>query len=147
MISTEPIESFNKSFDMVSLFVICGGKILLLRRREGKLQGNAWGPVAGKVEGGETPKEAVLRETLEETGVSLKSKQIIKYEKNYFARHGDTDFIFYVFVVELDKYPDVYLSAAEYSEYDWFTPQEALALELVVDEEVPIADYFFGGEL
>lgn len=146
MISTDPIENFSKKFDVVSLFVICGGKMLLLRRQENKPQGNTWGPVAGKVDGGETPKEAILRETIEETGIRLKAKQIFKYEKNYYVRHDDIDFIFYVFAVELDKNPDVYLSAAEHSEYDWFTPQEALGLELVADEEIPISDYFFGGE-
>lgn len=145
MISTEPIKDFDKMFDVVSLFIICGDKMLLLKRREDKPQGGAWGRVAGKVDAGESLEKAILRETLEETGLQITVRQITKYAKNYYVRHGDTDFIFYVFVLELPECPQITLSDREHSEYSWFTPQEALALDLVQDEEVLVADLFSDG--
>lgn len=145
MISTEPIKDFDKMFDVVSLFIICDGKILLLKRREDKPQGGSWGRVAGKVDAGESLEKAILRETLEETGLQLTAKQIKKYAKNYYVRHDDTDFIFYVFILELAECPQIILSDREHSECSWFTPQESLALDLVPDEEVPITDLFFDG--
>lgn len=50
--------------------------------------------------------------------------------------------MFYVYIVELDSKPKVQLKSAEHSEYFWFTPQEALGIGLVQDEEIPIADFF-----
>lgn len=145
MISTEPIKDFDKMFDVVSLFIICNGKMLLLKRQEGKPQGGTWGRVAGKVDAGESLEKAILRETLEETGIEATPKQISKYAKNYYVRHKDTDFVFYVFIMELNEYPHITLSDREHSQYAWFTPQESLALDLVPDEEIPIADLFFDG--
>lgn len=143
MLSIDPIENFNKKFAVVSLFVVCDGKILLLKRQKGKPQEKTWGPPAGKVDGDESLERAICRETFEETGIMVKESQITKYEKYYYVRHGNTDFMFYVFAIELNENPAVVLNPGEHSEYSWLTPQDALKTDLVQDEEVPIADFFF----
>jgi len=55
---------------VVTCFVECEGKILLLKRSEkvGTYQGK-WGAVAGYIEEGETPREAAEKEIREETGI------------------------------------------------------------------------------
>jgi 8-oxo-dGTP diphosphatase len=50
------------------LFVVRGDKVLLIRKKRGHGAGKINGP-GGKLEGGETPLECAVRETLEEVGV------------------------------------------------------------------------------
>lgn len=142
MISNNPIENFNKKFDVVSLFIIYNGKILLLKRQKDKPQEKTWGPPAGKVDNGESLEQATCREAFEETGIKIKIDQIIKFKKKYYVRHGNIDFIFYVYAVEMDTEPLIELMPTEHSGYSWFTPQEALTVKLVQDEETPITDFF-----
>lgn len=142
MISINPIENFNKKFDVVSLFIICDGKILLLKRQKNKSHEGTWGPPAGKADDGESLDEAVCRETFEETGIAVEESKLIRHETFYYVRHESLDFVFHVFALELDKRPEVALRPVEHSEYSWFMPKEALGLDLVQDEEIPISDYF-----
>lgn len=142
MISLEKIENFNKKFDVVSIFIVHGDKILLLKRQVKKPFAGKWGPPTGKVDIGESLEEAMCRETFEETGISLVTDDITKYERHYFVRHGDLDFMFHVYSVEVKNGLDVCLRDIEHCGYEWFTPEEALELDLVEDEEVPIRDFF-----
>lgn len=143
MISLKSIKNFNKKFDVVSLFVIYKGKILLLKRQENKPHEKTWGPPAGKGDASENLEQSICRETFEETNIKITSEEITKAEKHYFVRHGDIDFMFHVYYVELSDKPKVILRSVEHSHYDWFTPKDALDLDLVQDEEVPIIDFFF----
>lgn len=56
--------------------IVSGGKVLMVRRRvsEGEL---SWQFPAGAVEEGETVEEAAVRETLEETGLSVEAVKLI----------------------------------------------------------------------
>ncbi|SEG95107.1 8-oxo-dGTP diphosphatase [Actinacidiphila yanglinensis] len=56
--------------------VVRGGLVLLVRRRvaEGRL---SWQFPAGAVEPGETPQEAAVRETFEETGVDVTAIRVL----------------------------------------------------------------------
>ena len=56
--------------------IVNGGKVLMVRRRvsEGEL---SWQFPAGAVESGETVEEAAVRETLEETGLSVEAVKLI----------------------------------------------------------------------
>ena len=142
MITTVPIENFGKKFDVVSLFIIVNGKILMLKRQLGKPQGGKWGPPAGKAGEGEKLEQAVCRETFEEAGIKITPDKITKYNKSYYVRHEDTDFMFYVFAANMAIEPKVVLNFLEHSEYAWLTPKEALGVDLVQDQEVPTADFF-----
>ena len=142
MISTNPIEKFRKKFDVVSLFVICNGKILMLKRQINKPHEKTWGPPAGKVDKGESIEQAICRETFEESGLKIQEDQITKHQKSYFVRHGNIDFMFYVFAVKIKNKPEIILRTIEHSEHAWFTPQETLEIDLVQDEDVVIRNYF-----
>ncbi|MBD3922180.1 8-oxo-dGTP diphosphatase [Paenibacillus sp. PR3] len=61
-------------FKYTILFIRQGSKILLLNREKASWMG-AWNGVGGHIEPGETPRESVLREAGEETGIILESVQ------------------------------------------------------------------------
>lgn len=142
MITTVPIENFNKKFDVVSLFIIVKGKILLLKRQMGKPQAEKWGPPAGKVDKGEKLEVAICREAFEETGVKISFDKVKKFNKNYYVSHDGIDFMYYVFSINMNTKPDVVLNPLEHSEYGWFMPEDCFALNLVQDQEVPTKDFF-----
>lgn len=56
--------------------IVTDGKVLMVRRRisEGELM---WQFPAGAIEAGESPEQAAVRETLEETGLTVKAARLI----------------------------------------------------------------------
>jgi len=50
--------------------------------------------------------------------------------------------LFHVYSVGLDIEPVVTLRSIEHLGYAWFTPGEAIKLDLVQDEEISIIDFF-----
>ena len=96
------------------------------------------------MDNGETLEVATCRETFEESGIKIDVDQISKHEKSYYVRHGKIDFMFYVFVIELEIKPEIVLRSQEHSEHSWFTPEEALEINLVPDEDIVINNFFFG---
>ena len=63
------------------------GRILLMRRASSKDFGALeWEPVSGRMEAGESPLDAVQREVLEETGLSVTS--IAPFDTFHFDRNG-----------------------------------------------------------
>ena len=59
------------------------GRLLITRRREGAHLGGYWELPGGKIEPGETPEQAAVRETIEEVGVTaspLRRRPAIRYE-------------------------------------------------------------------
>ncbi|MDI9885935.1 NUDIX hydrolase [Streptomyces sp. HNM0645] len=56
--------------------IVHGGRVLMVRRRvsEGELM---WQFPAGGIEEGESPEEAAVRETLEETGLEVKALRLL----------------------------------------------------------------------
>lgn len=63
-------------------------------RNPNKPQGNTWDIPGGKIDQGETPKEAVVREFYEETGVTLDSKDL-EYSGKVFITSEKADFVFH----------------------------------------------------
>ena len=66
----------------VLCFIVKNGQILLIRKKRGLGAGKINGP-GGRIEPGETPREAVVRETQEEVGVTplgLEERGVIQFQ-------------------------------------------------------------------
>ena len=65
------------------------GRVLLSRRPEGKPMAGLWEFPGGKVEAGETPEAALIRELAEELGIDVSESCLAPFT---FASHGYDDF-------------------------------------------------------
>jgi 8-oxo-dGTP pyrophosphatase MutT (NUDIX family) len=85
-----------------------------------------WQPVTGGVEDGETRKEALFREVMEETGV--KNIVAVIEDIHYFEFSDPNLNQEYVYGVEISSSEEIVLDHEEHSEYRWCSFQEALQL-------------------
>jgi len=143
MIYLEPPEDFNPVFEISIGTIQHKGEILLVKRNPNKRQGNKWGMPGGKLDAGETPIQAFIREVYEETGISLEKSEI-EYFKSVYVRYPDYDFHSHMFSTKLSDEPAVKLQKEEHSAYQWFTPTQALELEseLVLDNDVTLKMFY-----
>jgi len=66
-----------KYVDVVGAAIIKDGKLFVAQRPEGKEVGLKWEFPGGKIEEGESPKEALVREIMEELGTLIEVKHYI----------------------------------------------------------------------
>ncbi|MFH8751070.1 NUDIX hydrolase [Streptomyces rimosus] len=69
-------ESSEEKPGISAAIIVGGGRVLMVRRRvkEGEL---SWQFPAGAIEAGETAEQAAVRETLEETGLTVEATKLI----------------------------------------------------------------------
>lgn len=131
-------KDFKPKFEVVGCFLQYEDKILFLHRQDTASQGNLWGIPGGKIEKSESPKQAVIREISEETGFNIANEQIDYLDKVYI-RYPDYDYVFHILKAKVSENPaDVKLSFREHKGFTWVTPQDALSMNLMPDEDVII---------
>ena len=110
-----------------------GGKVLLLRRREGLYIGGQWDIPGGTVEPGETPQDAAVRECWEETGLRAVLGDEVSHYENDDTEGRELRFhtITYVLRVDGDEPLTVTLAPVEHDDCVWLGAAEALELPLV----------------
>ena len=69
-------ETPKKRRDSAGIAIVLGNKILLVHPANGSWQKPIMGIPKGKMEMGETPEEAAIRETFEETGILIHMDQV-----------------------------------------------------------------------
>lgn len=101
------------------------GRILLARRTDGEHQ---FASPGGKVEMGESPKDGILRECLEESNVAIKDMCCYDF-RTHSAPNGKNwvDFLFYSNSFD-DS--DIQNQESEMEPFDWYDVDEALSLDL-----------------
>jgi A/G-specific adenine glycosylase len=75
-------------FDVAVGLVYDGDKLLILKRSDDQMLGGLWEFPGGKLEEGETPKMAVKREIMEETGLTVavgKKLAVVKHAYSHFS--------------------------------------------------------------
>ncbi len=138
--TTRPV-NFSSRFDVVSCFVIYEDQFLLLHRQDDvKKQPDTWGLPAGKIEKGETPMQAMLREIREETGLMIPLVRMKQHHTLYVR--GEYDFTYYIFHTVLIKEPEIILSPREHKAFAWVTQKEALKMKLIKDLDESIKVFF-----
>ncbi|MEE9166330.1 MAG: NUDIX domain-containing protein [Candidatus Neomarinimicrobiota bacterium] len=104
-----------------------GGKplYLLLKRNEEAVYGHLWQGVAGKMQGGETAVETVLRELKEETGLDPNRIFVVDHVSLFYQSYRDRLHVVPVFGVEVES-KEVRLSK-EHTEFRWLSFDDAFA--------------------
>lgn len=109
----------------------------MVLRQDGSTEGDRWGVPAGKCEDGESLAMSMQRELNEETRITAFLEELI-YWGVVYVKYPTFDFIFHIFTLALELRPDVVINLKEAKEYKWCTPQEALGMDLVRDEDTCI---------
>ncbi|MAU41318.1 MAG: 8-oxo-dGTP diphosphatase MutT [Kordiimonas sp.] len=95
------------------------GRILIAQRPEGKAMAGLWEFPGGKVEAGETPERALIRELKEELGIDITEACLAPFT---FASHTYEDFHL-LMPVFLCRRWDGFLQAHEHQALKWVKPQ------------------------
>ncbi len=135
MIYRHPPEGFNAKFSVAAAFIKCEDKFLFVRSVPKNFYGSAWGIPGGKLEPGETPLAALIREIAEETSLSLKSENVKFISQVYVDyQQQEITFTYHMFEYVYRKRPEIILNPQEHLEYRWLSLGEALKLNLIPGE-------------
>jgi len=129
---TEQTKTADFSFTMegAGCCLIVDGKVLLLQRSSNhKIQPGTWGIPAGKLEAGETPAQATVRELKEEAGIGLDPDMMHYRGYIYFSVDYAVPlkYRFHVYTVHMREFPSVVLEPDQVA-FCWVTYDEALKL-------------------
>lgn len=100
------------------VLVDADGRVLLAQRPEGKAMAGLWEFPGGKVEAGETPEAALIRELHEELGIDTWASCLAPLT---FASHGYDDFHLLMPVFICRKWKGI-VTAREGQDLAWVTP-------------------------
>jgi len=135
-----PPEDFHPTIYVAGCFCEWEDKILYLKRHSDKPQGNTWGLPAGKLETGEDPRTAAVREVEEEVGIRLDPAELEEVVRLYI-RLDRVDYVFDAFKVRLRKAPSIHLDLEAHSEARWVTVEEGLQLPLILGGKEILMSY------
>jgi 8-oxo-dGTP diphosphatase len=141
MIFREPPVDFKKQLDVVGCYVMHDDRFLMLHRHAHKSDGDRWGLPAGKRDGEEPLAEAMRRELREETGIDILESDLHFFD-SVAVRHAGPDIEYHMFSVEMPEQPGIRLSEGEHRDFRWVTPEEALSMLLVHDQDECIRLFF-----
>ena len=98
------------------------GRVLVIKRGPGVILPGYWCPPSGRIELGETPEEAIVREVEEELGLTAKP-----VAKVWECPTDDGDFTLHWWIVDFD--PGELRPNEEVADVRWVTPEEFLQLQ------------------
>jgi 8-oxo-dGTP pyrophosphatase MutT (NUDIX family) len=131
---------FNPKYSVVACcYLHYQDKILLLHRRDNKAEGNRWGIPGGKINKGEPVQDAIIREVTEETGYAL-NPEYVHHIATLYISVPNFDFQYHMFDYqkEINNPGEVKINFAEHKGFTWVTPQDALNMNLITDEDICI---------
>lgn len=135
----DPPENFHAKVEVSACFLECGDKILLLHRQDNKSQGQLWGIPGGKIDKGETPLQAVIREVFEETGFDISKQNVIQLQTVFIKYPNNFDYVYHMFKCKPINAPEaVKINFNEHKGFTWLTPSQALEMPLMLDEDICI---------
>lgn len=129
------MDHFNPTNAVSTCYMVCNGKILLLKRNDGATAGNRWCMPGGKLKKNETPLQAVIREIKEETNILL-----LPEEADFIhticirIRNPKQDYLLHLFKAVLPRsQPSDYtiMLNQEHTDHLWADLQTAKQLNLV----------------
>ncbi len=138
-----PTPQFQPNIEVSALYILYEDKVLLLHRQDFKSEGDCWGVPGGKVHKGETPLEAVLRETQEETGQDFSQTPVKHMKTVYIELNEDFHVLYHIFIASWPTDPaSVKINFLEHKGFTWVTRDQTRNLHLMQDEDVCL-DFIF----
>lgn len=126
----EPPPNFSPVFEVAACYCECDQQILYLMRHPEKPQGGTWCVPGGKLERGESSRQALVREVREEVGWQLKEEDL-GYCSSVYMRYPKQDFVLHLFRAKLQKPPPLYISSEEHIDYMWVDPNATEELNII----------------
>jgi 8-oxo-dGTP diphosphatase len=144
MIFSTPPTDFKPKLEVSACFIEHGNQVLFLHRLDTIPQGGTWAIPGGKIHAGETPLQAIIRETQEEAAVTLTNPEFIQ---KVYIRYPEYDYVYHMFRAVVTTKPQITLDPKESQDYQWLTREQANALEaqnkLILDE-MPCIEVVYG---
>lgn len=116
--------------DAVAILVEKDGKYLFVQRPPGDLFEGYWSPPTGKVEPGESPAQAVVREAMEELGLV-----VTPVKKVWESVTSKRNFLLHWWTVKALSH-DIILNRDELSGYTWVYPSEIKSLGKIFESHL-----------
>lgn len=103
---------------VVAAVVVEGGKVLLTKRRDDQHLAGLWEFPGGKLEDGESPEQALVRECREECGIEIEVDEVLDVT---FHRYSDRDvlILFYACTRERGEVQNL-----EVADHAWVAPED-----------------------
>jgi 8-oxo-dGTP diphosphatase len=122
----EKPEVFNSTIEVSTVFMELDDTLLLLKRT----RCSTWGVPGGKLEKGETPVQALIREIWEELHIVAPSNELL-FQRSLYVSHPKVDYKIHLFRWVLHKKPIVILDPKEHVDYLWQAAKEFGDVELL----------------
>lgn len=126
-----PPKNFKETgLHVVAAFIKADNKVLFMKYAPHKIHANQWAIPGGKVDSNESLHEAIIREIKEETSLELDFRLL----KSVFIQIQGTDFVYHMFEAKIDHIVNDIPLTAEHTELSWWTLEEAIQQNLMIDE-------------
>lgn len=119
---------------VVTCFLDYMGKILVLQRGRRDQQFGMWGIPGGKMDEGESPREALSREIFEETGIIIPNTSFQFLDRALSENRCDGSYILSLYYMKLNHSPSVLINTKEHLSYRWVTLPEFEKLNLLISQ-------------
>ncbi len=121
-------------FEVVTCFIECEEKFLVLQRGRRDGQFGLWGIPGGKLETDEPPQDGLAREIFEETGILISNESFLLLDKAHSLNPFDGSYLLYLYYVKLKNMPNVIINDNEHLNYKWVGLTEFQQLNLLVSQ-------------
>lgn len=122
-----------KYMKIAACFLEYDHKFLILLRQSQKPNCNTWGLPAGKIEPGESSKDAAIRELYEETGYRASDQDLEHLADLTFGDDGNK-YDITAFRIRLNKQVDVVVDKSTHSDYQWITAEDCYVLPNLIPD-------------
>ena len=131
-------------------YILKDDKTLLINFTKPGMSYGKWNGVGGKIDPGETPEEAVVREVKEETGLTIKNPKMrgLLTFPEFFGQDAEGDWR--VFVFTTTEFEGELITESREGKFEWIDMDKVLDLNVWADDHLwfPLLkqDRFFTGK-